>query len=54
MTATEHHHLFSNISVIHQVSKRWAQRSSYFVLSVCVYVCEGDGKVAVGEILHPV
>lgn len=25
MTATEHHHLFSNISVIHQVSKRWAQ-----------------------------
>lgn len=38
MTATEHHHLFSNISVIHQVSKRWAQLS-YRLVCVC------DGKL---------
>lgn len=36
MTTTEHHHLFSNISVIHQVSQRWAQHF------YCVFVCEED------------
>lgn len=36
MTATEHHHLFSNISVIHQVSQRWAQ---HICSSTCVCLC---------------
>lgn len=39
MTATEHHHLFSNISVIHKASQGWAYlRSSRlaFLYDVCV------------------
>lgn len=40
MTATEHHHLFSNISVIHEVSKRWAQH--LYRVCLCVFVCEED------------
>lgn len=37
MTATEHHHLFSNISVIRDVSQRYAQHSEK---PLCVFVFE--------------
>lgn len=47
MTTTEHHHLFSNISVIHQVSQRWAQRS-YRLTWVCMCV-RGRWKTSCGE-----
>lgn len=36
MTTTEHHHLFSNIAVIHHVSQRCTQR--LFCVNVCVCV----------------